>query len=199
MPRVYSQTICKAQVELKALVDEAETLVSLSLSTSTENGVGSSSSSSTSSPSKLLASAIRASITALASNSDESIAAVGSSSSSSISRESLPSYLTPFWRSNDTVDVNKMEEDLKTLFSGKRMLKDAIEAEKKSPNASASIDGGDDDDDISCGDQQINFSCPLSLTRITNPARGNKCKHFQCFDLEVNIDKRVLKNLDMKF
>lgn len=46
-----------------------------------------------------------------------------------------------------------------------------------------------DDEDISCVEQSQTFKliCPITLTRMTLPARGHNCKHLQCFDLESFI------------
>ena len=42
---------------------------------------------------------------------------------------------------------------------------------------------------------KLSLRCPISLTRIKIPARGNECKHLQCFDLGsfliLNADKRI--------
>lgn len=44
------------------------------------------------------------------------------------------------------------------------------------------------DDDIEIGDEVVSFSCPLSLSKIIHPGKGIKCKHAQCFDVEVCYD-----------
>lgn len=31
---------------------------------------------------------------------------------------------------------------------------------------------------------KVSLKCPITFKRITLPARGNECKHIQCFDLE---------------
>merc|ERR1719440_599429 len=31
------------------------------------------------------------------------------------------------------------------------------------------------------------LTCPISLSRIKTPARGKKCRHLQCFDLEAYL------------
>lgn len=104
-----------------------------------------------------------------------------SSSSSNTLQPELPVYLASFWR-EAKVDIEQAKTDLKQLFTIKMQLKKRIEA-------AALGNGGAGDDDIECGDQEVNFSCPLSLCRITHPARGKNCKHFQCFDLEVNTSR----------
>ncbi|KAJ3045691.1 SUMO ligase siz1 [Rhizophlyctis rosea] len=45
----------------------------------------------------------------------------------------------------------------------------------------------DDNDDVEIGDQIVNLTCPLSLTRIHLPGKGRNCKHVQCFDVETFI------------
>lgn len=46
-----------------------------------------------------------------------------------------------------------------------------------------------EDDDLECVEQNQRFrlSCPITLMRIMIPARGDDCRHLQCFDLESFI------------
>jgi hypothetical protein len=56
-------------------------------------------------------------------------------------------------------------------------------------NASAGSGGGGDDDDdvldVEEGEVYISLKCPLSIMRLRAPAKGAKCRHAQCFDLQV--------------
>lgn len=49
---------------------------------------------------------------------------------------------------------------------------------------------GDDDDDLMVLTTEIEVSlrCPLSFERISIPAKGRACKHFQCFDLQAYLE-----------
>jgi hypothetical protein len=42
-------------------------------------------------------------------------------------------------------------------------------------------------DEIEVGDEQITFTCPLSLGPIKLPGRGRNCAHAQCSDIEVEL------------
>lgn len=37
------------------------------------------------------------------------------------------------------------------------------------------------------GDQMVSLRCPLTLRRLRHAAKGEKCAHVQCFDIEVSI------------
>jgi len=45
----------------------------------------------------------------------------------------------------------------------------------------------EDDDDISELAREVSMMCPLAFIRIRTPARGRRCNHEQCFDLECFI------------
>ncbi|KAJ3104313.1 hypothetical protein HDU97_009389 [Phlyctochytrium planicorne] len=47
--------------------------------------------------------------------------------------------------------------------------------------------------DVEIGDSIITFTCPVSLSRITDPVKGENCKHLQCFDLRPFLDMLYLK------
>jgi len=43
-------------------------------------------------------------------------------------------------------------------------------------------------EEFSCaGSDRSRLICPITLTKIRTPARGKKCKHLQCFDLEAYL------------
>lgn len=44
-----------------------------------------------------------------------------------------------------------------------------------------------DNDDIVMATSTISLKCPLSISRMTNPAKGIFCQHLQCFDLQSFI------------
>eukprot|EP00917_Polyrhabdina_sp_WS-2016_P024364 GHVP01052793.1.p1 GENE.GHVP01052793.1~~GHVP01052793.1.p1 ORF type:complete len:793 (+),score=128.83 GHVP01052793.1:260-2638(+) len=46
-----------------------------------------------------------------------------------------------------------------------------------------------DSEDVSCMEtsSRMRLTCPLTLLRITYPARGATCRHLQCFDLEAFV------------
>lgn len=41
-----------------------------------------------------------------------------------------------------------------------------------------------DPDGLTVSSMKVSLRCPLALTRITAPAKGKRCHHQQCFDLE---------------
>ena len=55
------------------------------------------------------------------------------------------------------------------------------------------------DADVQAGEETISITlkCPITLTKIKYPARGEECKHFQCFDmftwLSANEKKPTMK------
>ena len=44
---------------------------------------------------------------------------------------------------------------------------------------------GEDDDDIESGAEIVSLKDPITMGRITIPARGKSCNHIQCFDAET--------------
>ncbi|KAJ3231145.1 hypothetical protein HDU81_003959 [Chytriomyces hyalinus] len=62
----------------------------------------------------------------------------------------------------------------------------------ESPRSKALAAKDANQDDVECGDSTITFSCPLSLKRISVPAKGKNCKHRQAFDAE-----ELMLDLDM--
>ena len=44
---------------------------------------------------------------------------------------------------------------------------------------------GADDDDIESGAEIVSLKDPITMGRITIPARGKSCNHIQCFDAET--------------
>lgn len=52
-----------------------------------------------------------------------------------------------------------------------------------------------EDEELTLGDEQISLKCPISMTRITHPARGSKCTHASCFDLEVSTLTKLISSI----
>ena len=52
----------------------------------------------------------------------------------------------------------------------------------------ASFGEWDEDDDLVPGPAVLPLTCPLTMTRLTTPARGQKCRHLECFDLNAYIE-----------
>ncbi|CAB4438240.1 unnamed protein product [Rhizophagus irregularis] len=46
----------------------------------------------------------------------------------------------------------------------------------------------DDDCDITVNKMKVSLRCPLSLLRISEPAKGQNCRHIGCFDLQTYVD-----------
>lgn len=46
----------------------------------------------------------------------------------------------------------------------------------------------DGDDDLVPGPAVLPLTCPLTMRRLTTPARGQKCRHLECFDLNAYIE-----------
>lgn len=46
----------------------------------------------------------------------------------------------------------------------------------------------DENDDLVPGPAVLPLTCPLTMTRLTTPARGQKCRHLECFDLNAYIE-----------
>jgi len=40
------------------------------------------------------------------------------------------------------------------------------------------------------GSARVHLTCPVAADRMRTPARGRKCQHVQCFDLEAHIDSK---------
>jgi len=53
----------------------------------------------------------------------------------------------------------------------------------------------DDDCDITVNKMKVSLRCPISLLRISEPAKGQNCRHIGCFDLQtyVNVNKKNCK------
>ncbi|KAJ3236485.1 hypothetical protein HDU77_011786 [Chytriomyces hyalinus] len=67
----------------------------------------------------------------------------------------------------------------------------------QSPPTDTSGANNANQDDVECGDSTITFSCPLSLKRISAPAKGKNCKHRQAFDAEdLMLDLDMIRLLD---
>ncbi|KAJ1485773.1 hypothetical protein T484DRAFT_1792314, partial [Baffinella frigidus] len=45
-----------------------------------------------------------------------------------------------------------------------------------------------DSDEVSCMDLEISLRDPVAMTRIRTPAKGLKCDHLQCFDLDIFLE-----------
>lgn len=78
---------------------------------------------------------------------------------------------------------------LKAAFPGS----EETDGQRRSPgvsskNASSQLDqiGFDEDDEIALMDfvPTATLTCPSTMLRMTVPARGLRCRHIQCFDLE---------------
>jgi len=55
------------------------------------------------------------------------------------------------------------------------------------------------DDDIMTSQMSVSIKCPLSLKRLSIPARGKTCTHLGCFDLETFLNfQRDAKNASWK-
>ncbi len=74
--------------------------------------------------------------------------------------------------------VEEVMENIKNQSDTGNGLQRAIDSFK-------SGNDGDDDCAISATSMRLSLKCPLGLTTINVPARGVKCTHLQCFDLEV--------------
>jgi len=47
---------------------------------------------------------------------------------------------------------------------------------------------GGDDEEIQClSNDMLQLQCPITMARIGDPVRGERCQHFQCFSLEAYI------------
>ncbi|KAK3738044.1 hypothetical protein QZH41_012919 [Actinostola sp. cb2023] len=57
-------------------------------------------------------------------------------------------------------------------------------AKVKKNFALCSTTSGSSDDGVEQTAIKVSLKCPITFRRITLPARGNECKHIQCFDLE---------------
>ncbi|KAJ3103135.1 SUMO ligase siz1 [Phlyctochytrium planicorne] len=75
-------------------------------------------------------------------------------------------------------DLVTLRQKALELFSQQQAL-----AQKNDDNA----------EDIEIGDTIISFTCPVSLARITDPVKGENCRHLQCFDLRAFLDMLYLK------
>ncbi len=81
--------------------------------------------------------------------------------------------------------VEEIMENIKKQPDSGNGLQRAIDSFKKGNDCSGSVEGSDDDYAVSATSMRLSLKCPLGLTTINVPARGAKCIHLQCFDLEV--------------
>ncbi|KAI9144163.1 hypothetical protein BKA69DRAFT_1164799 [Paraphysoderma sedebokerense] len=53
------------------------------------------------------------------------------------------------------------------------------------------------DDDLEVGQQVVSLKCPLTMKRLSHPAKLTKCTHYECFDfipfIEFNVKKPLSK------
>eukprot|EP01084_Bolivina_argentea_P009023 16892_1 len=81
--------------------------------------------------------------------------------------------------------VEEVMENIKKQPDSGNGLQRAIDSFKKGNYGGGSVEGSDDDYAVSATSMRLSLKCPLGLTTINVPARGAKCTHLQCFDLEV--------------
>ncbi|KAJ3287721.1 SUMO ligase siz1 [Rhizoclosmatium sp. JEL0117] len=74
------------------------------------------------------------------------------------------------------VNVSNIVDNLK---SDKLIPKDSIIAERRQKTVA--------DDDVCLTEEHVSLKDPVTRCRITVPARGNHCRHPQCFDLEYYL------------
>jgi len=62
-------------------------------------------------------------------------------------------------------------------------------------NFTAINGGGPVEDGVEQTSVKITLKCPITFRRITLPARGNECRHIQCFDLESYLQLNAERGL----
>ncbi len=78
--------------------------------------------------------------------------------------------------------IEDVMEDIKKQSDSGDGLQRAIDSFRKGNCGSVE---DDDDSAVSATSMRLSLKCPLGLSTIDVPARGAKCTHLQCFDLET--------------
>mmetsp|Transcript_96633 Transcript_96633/g.211282 ORF Transcript_96633/g.211282 Transcript_96633/m.211282 type:complete len:562 (-) Transcript_96633:107-1792(-) len=89
----------------------------------------------------------------------------------------------------DADDKSKRQEQIKERLAAKRVMKKVpVRSEEEGKKAVIALMAATatDANGEEGGDRKGHFPllCPISIERIKTAARGNKCAHLQCFDLE---------------
>lgn len=77
------------------------------------------------------------------------------------------------------VDIKTLEQIAKDIIQNK-----TIDYARSLHRVISSFNTGGDIVQLS---SRVSLRCPLSQARITKPARGNECRHIQCFDLDTYL------------
>mmetsp|Transcript_47849 Transcript_47849/g.113694 ORF Transcript_47849/g.113694 Transcript_47849/m.113694 type:complete len:865 (+) Transcript_47849:139-2733(+) len=90
-------------------------------------------------------------------------------------------------RAQEQPEVSERQESIREKLAAKRVCKKVPVLKLKESKAKVVELMQQQDAAGGAGSERVSLTCPLSLTRISTPARGAACQHLQCFDLETFV------------